>query len=571
MVVAITGIIVALAVREPLSERCARSRGARPRSVALAIENARDAAWFGGRPIVGHVRRRAAARVALRGDDVARRRRARPTRSTASVRVDRPSTWTASRSKPDDRLVFMPDGLGVPFRVALEVRGLALGGRGRCGRARSRGGARDEGIHPHRDPGRGGDPRGRARRDHARGERRHRRRARDAPAAARHVGRARTAWPSCARAASSPTPATHAHAPPSRAASRSSIDEIVSDTPNPDHPPRRPRGRRRARPRPRARAGSRLCLADRNSGVHPRRAAGGARDLRDHRGLRLSRPHGDARQPRGAAEGIAQVARRRALRGPRRARPRRGARRGRAPGGVGHAARAASPRRSTRAAPATASRSRARAARCRRTRSPRRSASPIACATARVERLTWSSVDAAPARRAHRGRRSSRVVRALDLPLPRPERGEWRPTWGLPGTDERLPAAVEMTLTLASGERIVRLVDLPTGDHERTRARRRRHHRDPHRRGRRLGRDAHARAAIGDARPDDARRLARAGRPVRAAPASTGRAACCTQDARTLQRVDSLDEGWAQPDRRAAGRARASSPAPSPTSRASST
>jgi hypothetical protein len=27
--------------------------------------------------------------------------------------------------KPGERLVFMPDGLGIPFRVALEVRGLA--------------------------------------------------------------------------------------------------------------------------------------------------------------------------------------------------------------------------------------------------------------------------------------------------------------------------------------------------------------------------------------------------------------------------------------------------------------
>ena len=40
--------------------------------------------------------------------------------------------------------------------------------------------------------------------------------------------------------------------------------------------------------------------------------------------------------------------------------------------------------------------------------------------------------------------------------------GEWRTAWGLPGSGQKvLPAAVEMTLQLASGEKIVRLVDLP--------------------------------------------------------------------------------------------------------------
>jgi hypothetical protein len=38
---------------------------------------------------------------------------------------------------------------------------------------------------------------------------------------------------------------------------------------------------------------------------------------------------------------------------------------------------------------------------------------------------------------------------------------DWQATWGLPGSADKVPAAVEMTLVLASGERIVRLVDLP--------------------------------------------------------------------------------------------------------------
>jgi len=75
-----------------------------------------------------------------------------------------------------------------------------------------------------------------------------------------------------------------------------------------------------------------------------------------------------------------------------------------------------------------------------------------------VERLAWGSTDPSP-----RDEPSSipvlANVRALEfrfLVL-----NEWRTAWGAPGGAERLPAAVEMTLTLASGERIVRVMDLP--------------------------------------------------------------------------------------------------------------
>ena len=77
-----------------------------------------------------------------------------------------------------------------------------------------------------------------------------------------------------------------------------------------------------------------------------------------------------------------------------------------------------------------------------------------------VERLTWSSVDAAP-------RQDASVVRVMPQVTSLAFRflgknGEWRAQWGLPGSAEtQLPAAVEMTLQLASGETIVRLVDLP--------------------------------------------------------------------------------------------------------------
>jgi general secretion pathway protein J len=77
----------------------------------------------------------------------------------------------------------------------------------------------------------------------------------------------------------------------------------------------------------------------------------------------------------------------------------------------------------------------------------------------RIERLTWSGVDIAPRETPNAVPVLSSVAglafRFLD------PRGDWRPGWGLPGSNERLPAAVEVTLTLASGERIVRVVDMP--------------------------------------------------------------------------------------------------------------
>ncbi len=76
----------------------------------------------------------------------------------------------------------------------------------------------------------------------------------------------------------------------------------------------------------------------------------------------------------------------------------------------------------------------------------------------RVERLTWGSVDPAP-RDEPAGVTVLDDVRALDFRFLFVN--EWRTGWGLPGSAERIPDAVEMTLVLASGERIVRLLDLP--------------------------------------------------------------------------------------------------------------
>lgn len=77
----------------------------------------------------------------------------------------------------------------------------------------------------------------------------------------------------------------------------------------------------------------------------------------------------------------------------------------------------------------------------------------------RIERLAWNAADVAP-----RAEPTSTPVltgarklsfRYLDA------KGEWRPQWGQPGSADMVPAAVEVTLELAGGERITRLVDLP--------------------------------------------------------------------------------------------------------------
>lgn len=77
----------------------------------------------------------------------------------------------------------------------------------------------------------------------------------------------------------------------------------------------------------------------------------------------------------------------------------------------------------------------------------------------RVERLAWGGVDAAP-----RAEPAPVTVLAEVKGLAfrfMAGSGEWRTSWGLPGSVERVPAAVEVRLQLASGEQLVRIVDLP--------------------------------------------------------------------------------------------------------------
>lgn len=122
VVVAIAGIVLAVAAVNlfPGDEEVARREAS---LLALDLEAARDDAWFGGTPTAvsledGRVRtlRLGADRawVPIPGRDRALADTARLT----ALAID--GTPVGLREK----LVFLPDGLGVPFRVAMEVRGL---------------------------------------------------------------------------------------------------------------------------------------------------------------------------------------------------------------------------------------------------------------------------------------------------------------------------------------------------------------------------------------------------------------------------------------------------------------
>lgn len=115
------GIVVALAAVNlfPGDIEIGRRESGR---LALALEHARDAAWFGGRP------------TAMTFED-GRMREWRLAQDRWSADASRDSTLEAGARvtsvyvdgqplKAGERLVFLPDGLGIPFRVALEVRGL---------------------------------------------------------------------------------------------------------------------------------------------------------------------------------------------------------------------------------------------------------------------------------------------------------------------------------------------------------------------------------------------------------------------------------------------------------------
>ena len=71
----------------------------------------------------------------------------------------------------------------------------------------------------------------------------------------------------------------------------------------------------------------------------------------------------------------------------------------------------------------------------------------------RVERLAWNAADAAP-RTEPAAMPVLEAVRSLEFRFL--SGGEWRPDWGLPGAGTAPPAAVEVAVTLDSGEGVAR-------------------------------------------------------------------------------------------------------------------
>ena len=121
VVVAIIGILVAVAAVNlfPDEKQSARREAT---DVALAIEHARDAAWFGGLPAAITFERDRVQEWRLGGDewraDASRALRLPTSTRIGEIRVDGQPVAEAPR------LVFLSDGLGTPFRVGLEVRGM---------------------------------------------------------------------------------------------------------------------------------------------------------------------------------------------------------------------------------------------------------------------------------------------------------------------------------------------------------------------------------------------------------------------------------------------------------------
>ena len=121
VVVAITGIVLAVVAANlfPDERQVARKASG---ELALAVEKARDAAWFGGRPVALGFDSGALHAWKLAGDtwtaDASHDAPLDPTLHVTSLYVD------GQELKAGERLVFLPDGLGTPFRITLEVRGL---------------------------------------------------------------------------------------------------------------------------------------------------------------------------------------------------------------------------------------------------------------------------------------------------------------------------------------------------------------------------------------------------------------------------------------------------------------
>lgn len=119
LVVAITGIILAIAVVNlvPSGAQQARRDAA---ALALAIEHSRDSAWFGGLPTAISVAEGQVRKWRLAGNEwqpAPLEQKIEGELAIVAMHVD------GQPIPPGERMVFMPDGLGSTFRVAIDARG----------------------------------------------------------------------------------------------------------------------------------------------------------------------------------------------------------------------------------------------------------------------------------------------------------------------------------------------------------------------------------------------------------------------------------------------------------------
>jgi type II secretory pathway pseudopilin PulG len=121
VVVAIVGIVLAVAAPNlfPSDTEIARREAA---TVALALERARDEAWFGGRATgvtfeAGRVREWHLAGDRWQADDT------HATSLSPALNIERVNV-DGQDLKPGERLLFLADGLGSPFSVSMSLRGI---------------------------------------------------------------------------------------------------------------------------------------------------------------------------------------------------------------------------------------------------------------------------------------------------------------------------------------------------------------------------------------------------------------------------------------------------------------
>jgi len=123
VVVAIAGVLIAVAAINlfPSDTQIARREAA---DVALALERARDQAWFGGRPTGITLNDGLLREWRLAGQswsNASGDRALPPDLRVSAIHVD------GQPLDPKDKLLFLPDGFGMPFRIALDIRNQAWG------------------------------------------------------------------------------------------------------------------------------------------------------------------------------------------------------------------------------------------------------------------------------------------------------------------------------------------------------------------------------------------------------------------------------------------------------------